>query len=257
MQNLKVTLIQTEQFWEDKTKNLRHFEQHLNTVPKDTSIVVLPEMFHTGFSMNSEELAETMNEEGLNWLKKQAEKHGAAFVASIIIEENNKFYNRMVFVTPEAEVYSYDKRKLFGLGKEDQHYSPGTSNTIVNYKHWKILLQVCYDLRFPEISRNKIDEDGYPLYDAIIYVANWPKKRSSHWRALLQARAIENQCYVVAVNRVGTDANNLDYSGDSCVINPLGEILDHKQDVECVFSEELDRKLVDEVRENLPFLKDT
>jgi predicted amidohydrolase len=256
MQNLKVTLIQTEQFWEDKQKNLKHFEKHLSVISGTPDIIVLPEMFHTGFSMNSESLAETMDGLGLEWLKSQAKKHKAAFVASLIIKEKEKFYNRMVFVSPTGETSTYDKRKLFGLAKEDDHYSAGESNTIVEYKGWKILLQVCYDLRFPELARNHINPDGEPLYDAIFYVANWPEKRSLHWKSLLRARAIENQCYVIAVNRVGKDANDLNYSGDSCIIDPLGDLLVHKSENESILTADIKSSFLFDTRKKLPFLKD-
>lgn len=256
MQDLKVTVVQANQLWEDKAGNLAHFEELLKQVPTDADIIVLPEMFHTGFSMRSAELAEDMSGHGINWLKMQAKHHQAALVASIIIKEGGNFYNRMVFVAPDGSINYYDKRKLFGLANEDQHYTAGKENTIVTYKGWKLLLQVCYDLRFPEIARNELAHDGTPCYDAIVYVANWPEKRSLHWQSLLQARAIENQVYVIAANRVGTDANELNYSGDSSVIHPLGEVLAHYFHEEKVFSTSLSKSMLNDVREKLPFLKD-
>lgn len=256
MQDLKVSLIQTKQFWEDKRKNLAHFDKHLSKISSDTDLIILPEMFHTSFSMHSEELAETMSGEGVTWLKEKARTHNAAIVASLIITENNKFFNRMVFVEPSGKIHTYDKRKLFGLAKEDNHYSPGEKNTVVQYKGWKIALQVCYDLRFPELVRNKVNSNGESDYDIIIYVANWPKKRSVHWKVLLQARAIENQSYVLAVNRVGSDDNGLDYSGDSSVINALGEILAQKSKNEAIIEKTLTSEDLKTTREKLPFLKD-
>ena len=217
MQDLKITLVQTKQFWEDKAANLKHFESHLSQIDQPTDIIILPEMFHTSFTMNAKEMSENMEGEGVLWLKSKAKKYDAAIVASLIIEENSNAFNRMIFVSPDGKIEWYNKRKLFGLAKEDKHYTPGKKNTIVKYKGWKLLLQVCYDLRFPENARNGI-EQGECDYDAIVYVANWPEKRNMHWKLLLQARAIENQCYVVGVNRVGTDANNLSYSGDSCIM---------------------------------------
>jgi predicted amidohydrolase len=256
MQNLNIAIIQTEQFWEDKKANFNHFDSHLQSISGAPDIIVLPEMFHTGFSMNSENLAETMDGFGVQWLKQQSNKYNAAIVASLIIVENGKHFNRMLFVEPNGELSYYDKRKLFGLAKEDQHYTAGVKNTIVVYKGWKLLLQVCYDLRFPELSRNVLSEMGEPMYDAIIFVANWPEKRSLHWKTLLQARAIENQCYVLAANRVGKDANDLNYSGDSSIINPLGEIMIQKSNEEFVLNEEINSLFLKETRKKLPFLKD-
>lgn len=255
MQDLKITLVQTKQFWEDKKANFRHLESHLDQIDQPTDVIVLPEMFHTGFTMNAKSLAENMDGLGVSWLKNQAKQRDTAMVASLIIEENGAFFNRMLFVKPEGEVFSYDKRKLFGLAKEDQHYTPGKENTIVAYKGWNILLQVCYDLRFPENARNKVEGDGY-AYDAIIYVANWPEKRSLHWKVLLQARAIENQCYVVGLNRVGEDANHLAYSGDSCIISPLGDVEQYSSHEEILMFDMFEHEVLEETRKKLPFLKD-
>lgn len=256
MQDLKVALVQTNQFWEDKAANYSHFEAHLKNVAPDTDLIILPEMFNTGFSMNVSVLAEKMDGNAINWLKEKAKKHDAAIVASLIIEENNDFFNRMVFIEPTGEVSHYDKIKLFGIAKENHYYSPGKEKKIISYKGWKILLQVCYDLRFPELARNKINESGKANYDLLLYVANWPEKRNLHWKSLLQARAIENQVYVVAVNRVGTDKNQLSYSGDSSVISPLGEIEKIVEYDEKVINTALNAKKIKETREKLPFLKD-
>ena len=256
MQNLKVILLQTEQFWEEKQENLKHFEKKLSAISGSPDLIVLPEMFHTGFSMNSSKLAETMDGLGMQWLKEQASKYQAAIVASLIIKENERYFNRMVFVEPNGDVQHYDKRKLFGLAKEDHYFSAGKSNTIVTYKGWKIALQVCYDLRFPALVNNQLDEQGVPTFDLIIYVANWPQKRSLHWKTLLQARAIENQCFVVAVNRVGSDANDLDYSGDSSVFNALGDVLAYESGKEALLEVSLTKSSLNEIRSRLPFLKD-
>jgi predicted amidohydrolase len=255
MQDLKITLVQTNQFWEDKKANLKHFESHLEQIDQPTDIIVFPEMFNTGFTMNSKALAEKMDGASVSWLKKQAKTKEAAMVASLIIEDNGSFFNRMLFVTPKGEVEMYDKRKLFGLAKEDEHYTPGNENNIVAYKGWKILLQVCYDLRFPENARNRV-KNGHYDYDAIIYVANWPEKRSLHWKVLLQARAIENQCYVVGLNRVGEDAKHISYSGDSCIISPLGEVEQHAAHEEILLNDMFECEALEQTREKLPFLKD-
>lgn len=255
MQDLKLTLVQTNQFWEDKEANLKHMGSHIDQIDQPTDVIVLPEMFNTGFTMNAKPLAEKMDGPSVMWLKNQAKKKGAAVVASMVIEDKGAFFNRMLFVSPDEVVQSYDKRKLFGLAKEDEHYAPGKENTIVSYKGWKILLQVCYDLRFPENARNKVIKDEYD-YDAIIYVANWPEKRSLHWKVLLQARAIENQCYVVGLNRVGEDANKLSYSGDSCIISPLGQVEQYSSHEEILINDMFEYETLEQTRKKLPFLKD-
>ncbi len=255
MQDLKVTLIQANQEWEDKDANLTHFNKILNEVDGPTDLIVLPEMFQTAFTMNAEEMAETMDGSSMTWLKQKSREKEAAIVASLIIEEEGNYCNRMVFVTPDLNVRQYDKRKLFTLAKEDKHFTAGKENTIVEYKGWKILLQVCYDLRFPEVARNKV-VNGVFDYDAIVYVANWPEKRSLHWKVLLQARAIENQCYVLGVNRVGEDANGLSYSGDSCLISPIGAIEQFHAFDEIIMSDLLEAEALNETRSKLPFLQD-
>jgi omega-amidase len=256
MQNLTVTLIQTNQHWEDKKKNLTHFEAHLAELSQQTDIIIFPEMFHTGFTMSAREMAEDMDGLGISWLKQVAQKYDCAVVASLIIKESVNYFNRMVFITPDGAIQYYDKRKLFTLANEHVHYAAGDSNVIVKYKGWKILLQICYDLRFPEQCRNRVKDNGEFLYDLLLYVANWPERRSHHWRTLLAARAIENQCYVAAVNRVGTDANQLNYVGDSMVINALGELLLYEQHEEKVASTQLDAAALIDVRGKLAFLKD-
>lgn len=256
MQDLKVTLVQTSQAWEDKMANIKNYEEQLARIKEPTDLILLPEMFHTSFSMNAMELAEKMDGKGVQWLKKQAAKFKSAFATSLIIEEEGKYFNRMVFVKPNGTLSTYDKRKLFGMAKEDQHFSPGLKNTIVTYKGWKILLQVCYDLRFPELCRNKMNDSRETQYDLLLYVANWPEKRSMHWKALLPARAIENQCFVAAVNRVGVDGNNHAYSGDSMVINPLGTITATKSHSDVVITQTLKASELSETHKKMPFLKD-
>lgn len=255
MQDLKVTLIQVNQEWEDKEVNLTHFNNMFSEIDNPTDVIVLPEMFQTAFTMNVETMTETMDGTSLSWLKQKSREKDAAIIASLIIEEDGNYYNRMVFVTPDLQVRHYDKRKLFTLAKEDKHYTAGKENTIVEYKGWKLLLQVCYDLRFPEVARNKVLDGAYD-YDAIVYVANWPEKRSLHWKVLLQARAIENQCYVIGVNRVGEDANALNYSGDSCLISPIGEIEQYHAYDEIIMSDMLEAEALEETRSKLPFLQD-
>ena len=257
MQDLKVTLIQTTQFWEDKAKNLAHFEGLFSEI-EETDLILLPEMFQTGFTMNATDLAEEMSSSySLRWLLARAQEKNAAIYTSLIIEENNLFYNRGVFVQPDGTVHFYNKRKLFGMANEHSYYTAGTREQIVNWRNWKLNLQICYDLRFPEIVRNS-HINGQPKYDAILYVANWPERRSHHWKTLLCARAIENQSYVLGVNRVGTDANNLTYSGDSSAFNLLGEEIAHltPSAIQTKTIQLSAEKLTD-LRQKLPFLKDS
>jgi predicted amidohydrolase len=256
MRNLKVALVQANQTWEDKAKNLTHFDDLIASI-ESVDLILLPEMFQTAFSMNVEALAESENDStSLNWLKMISLKKSAAIYTSMIMEENGSFYNRGVFVKPSGEVITYNKRKLFGLAGEDNFFTPGDKAVIVDFEGWKFNLQICYDLRFPEMARNRIAPNGSPIYDVLLYVANWPEKRSAHWKALLTARAIENQCYTIGLNRVGKDGKGLTYSGDSMLIDPLGEKTECSPNQEEVLVLELKRYKLTEVRQELPFLKD-
>lgn len=256
MQDLKVALIQVDQVWENKNANYSLYESCFQRI-ESSDLVVLPEMFHTGFSMSVNLLAEDWgNSEGINFLKKWSTKLNSAIYTSLIIRENAKFYNRGVFVYPNGSVNYYDKRKSFGLGGEDKFYTAGNKEVIVEWRGWKINLQICYDLRFPELIRNRIEKDS-AAYDLILYVANWPEKRIAHWDTLLQARAIENQCYVIGVNRVGTDGNELIYSGGSLAVSPIGKkLLTFTKNQESFNRVMLSKIKLDEIRTNLPFLKD-
>jgi predicted amidohydrolase len=202
MQDLRVVLVQADQLWEDKEGNFRNYNRLFGDI-EGVDLIVLPEMFHTGFSMNPSVLAETMDDSsGLIWLKMKAKEKNCALYTSLIISDKGNYYNRGVFVYPTGEVSTYDKRKCFGLAGEDKVFTAGQKQAIVEFRGWKIQLQICYDLRFPEISRNKINSNLSPNYDVLVYVANWPEKRRIHWQTLLTARAIENQSYVIGVNRV-------------------------------------------------------
>lgn len=255
MQDLRITTVQANQIWEDKKENLANYERLLTEI-EPSDLIIFPEMFHTGFSMNVESLAETMgNSLGLDWLKNCAKTKKCAVYTSLIIEENGLFFNRGVFIEPSGKLSIYDKRKCFSLAHEDDFFTAGQNEVIVPYKSWKIQLQICYDLRFPEIVRNRMEEN-VPAYDVILYVANWPKKRAEHWKALLKARAIENQCYVVGVNRVGTDGKGLEYSGDSSCFNALGELGFNSNFVEEIQQHTLAMKDLTEIRKTIPFLKD-
>jgi predicted amidohydrolase len=192
----------------------------------------------------------------IKWLKDLASKKNAAIYTSMIVRENGQFFNRGLFVEPNGTITAYDKRKTFGLAGEDLTYSAGTEERIVHFKGWNLQLQICYDLRFPEIVRNRIAPNQSPAYDVILYIANWPARRNEHWKALLKARAIENQSYVVGVNRVGEDANGLSYSGDSQVLDALGSVNFCEAGNEEVKIVTLLNENLNSTRELLPFLKD-
>lgn len=239
--NLTVTIIQTDLTWENKPKNLTHFSEKIDAISTKTDLIILPEMFSTGFSMNAKNLAETMQGETMAWLKQQANKKNAVLVASFIVKENNKYFNRLIWMQPNGEHYYYDKKHLFTMAGEHKSFSAGSHRLVVHYKGWRICPLICYDLRFPVWSRN-ISFDASKTnneFDCLIYIASWPKTRISHWDKLLEARAIENQCYVVGVNRIGIDENKLVYSGNSAVINPKGEkistTLPNIESVETIF----------------------
>lgn len=217
MSVIRVALIQSELVWQDSLANQRYFEQQFRQHPT-VQLFVLPEMFNSGFSMDSTRIAETMEGLTVQWMRQQAKLTGAAICGSAAIAEQGHIFNRFLFVTPDGSVQCYDKRHLFRMGAEQQHYKAGTERVIVSYLGFRFCLQVCYDLRFPVFARNQQD------YDALIYVANWPEPRRSVWRTLLQARAIENQAYVLGCNRIGSDANGLNYSGDSLFVDYLGQI---------------------------------
>lgn len=257
MQDLKVTLVQTEQFWENKEQNLAHFESILSSI-SDTDLILLPEMFHTGFSMNAAFLAEdSQHSEGINWLKNQSKKTNAAIYTSLIIKDKDEYKNRGVFVEPSGQISIYDKVHLFSLAKEDEVYTPGKEKTIVTFRNWKIALQICYDLRFPELARNRFDLQTGFEYDCLLYVANWPERRITHWETLLPARAIENQVYVVGVNRVGTDGKNIQYNGSSMAIDALGTKIGTFEPNENNWKTIiLNKSNLDETRSQLAFLKD-
>ena len=251
MQDLKVTLVQADQIWENKEANFENYTRLLQGA--ETDLILFPEMFQTGFSMNTDSQKESFKDsKSLEWLKELANDKNAAIYTSLMIEDNTKVFNRGVFVYPDGKVSTYDKRKSFCLAGEDKYFSSGTSETIVNYLGWNIQLQICYDLRFPEIVRNRILPNQSNAYDVILYVANWPSKRASHWNTLLNARAIENQCFVFGVNRVGVDQKNHHYNGDSQLISPLGEVNKLNNDTECVKTLVLKATDVQEIREMLP-----
>lgn len=255
MSNLTITIIQTALHWEDKAANLAMFESKINSIKDKTEIVVLPEMFSTGFSMKPELLAETMDGDTVQWMKRIAAEKKVILTGSIIAKEGDDHFNRLIWMLPNGQYGVYDKRHRFAYAGEDQHYTAGSKRLIASVKGWKINLLVCYDLRFPVWARQQSTDNGLE-YDLLIYVANWPERRSHAWKTLLQARAIENQSYVVGVNRVGNDGNTIYHSGDSMIIDPLGEALYHKKEEEDIFTITLDKEHLNTVREKFPFWKD-
>ncbi len=256
MQPLTISIIQTSLVWENKAANLAMLLQKIKAIPQGTELVVLPEMFSTGFSMQPERLAEKMDGDTVTWMKNIAAEQKIIITGSTIIEAENNYYNRLLWMMPNGQYGYYDKRHLFGFAKENDHYTAGNKRLITQVKGWKINMQVCYDLRFPVWARQAANNAGEPEFDMIIYVANWPERRSHAWKTLLTARAIENQCYVIGVNRTGTDGNNIYHSGDSMIIDPLGETLYHKADAEDIFTITLQKEALEEVRRRFPFLKD-
>lgn len=246
---MKTALIQAPLIWENPKANRNYFEEKINSI-QEADLIVLPEMFTTGFTMNPYAVAETMEGETLLWLKHWAKNKQAAITGSLIIFENDIYYNRLVFVFPSGEVQCYDKRHLFSLAGEEKIYTSGQQKLIVEYKGWKICPLICYDLRFPVFSRN-VDN-----YDLLLYVANWPKLRINAWDILLKARSVENMCYTVGVNRIGRDESNHEYVGHSQVIDFLGNTMLEPQETEGIFIVNLDKNQMLETRKKLAFLDD-
>lgn len=247
---MKIALVQTSLSWENPVENRSHLLQKISGFMQDVDLIVLPEMFASGFTMNPKTVAETMEGETVLWMQHLAKAKNAAITGSLVIEENGNFYNRLLFVYPTGDIKWYDKRHLFTLAGEDQFYTNGKERLIVEYKGFRICPLVCYDLRFPVFSRNTED------YDLLLYVANWPKLRVNAWDILLKARAVENMSYAIGVNRIGTDANNHEYVGHSQAVDFLGNYLIEPQEAEGVFIVELDKEKLLETRTKLAFLND-
>ncbi len=245
---LKIGAIQADLVWQNPSKNKAEFERLLpNLVTQNVDLVVLPEMFTTGFTMQVEQFAEDMQGSAVQWLQNCAKTYGFLLTGSLIIKENGQFFNRQVFAFPSGELQCYDKRHLFRMGGEDKHYTAGKQRVVVSCKGWRILPQICYDLRFPAWSRNRND------YDVLLYIANFPTPRRQVWNTLLSARAIENQCYVVGCNRIGVDGNDLPHSGDTQIISPKGEILAKApQNTPTSLLATLDKSELDSFREKFP-----
>jgi omega-amidase len=248
---MKISIIQPDLVWEDKSSNFQNLANLISPLFKKTDIVILPEMFNTGFSMSPEKLCESAEGETLNWMQDIARKGNFGLCGSYIVKENRKFFNRWIFVTPANKYWYYNKRHLFTMAGEDKFFSPGEKRLVLNFRDVRISPYVCYDLRFPVWSRNRND------YDLIIYAANWPESRRDVWITLLKARAIENQCFVAGANRIGNDGSGITYCGDSMIINPLGEaIATSKPNSECSITKEISMLQLSDFRKKFPVLND-
>lgn len=246
-QNLKTTIIQTNLHWQNIDANLEKFEEKIKSISEETDLIILPEMFSTGFTMNASNNADEMNGKALKAMQSWAKQKNSAICGSTIIKENENYFNRLFFVIPDGSYQHYDKRHLFRMANEHEHYSMGNEKLIVEYKGWKIRPLICYDLRFPVWSRNVNNE-----YDLLIYVANWPAPRSTAWQTLLKARAAENLSYCIGVNRVGKDENDFHYSGNSAIIDFRGDVIYENINEEIIQTETLNKNLLDEFRLKFP-----
>ena len=267
MSTLTISIIQADLHWEDAEANLSMFEELISGIGK-TEVIVLPEMFSTGFSMNPVRLAERMDGNTVAWMKRMAMEKRAVITGSVIIEDEGRYVNRMIWMLPDGQFGYYDKRHLFAFAGEHEHYTAGNRRLIAQVKGWRLNLQVCYDLRFPVWARQHplsksglsksplLERGGGAEYDVLVYVANWPERRSHAWKTLLQARAIENQCYVIGVNRVGKDGNDIYHSGDSMIVDPMGEVMFTKAHEAFTHTVVLEKQQLQEIREKLPFLRD-
>lgn len=248
---LKVSLVQTSTYWENAKANLASLNSKLDQLEKDTDLVLLPEMFSTGFSVGKEGIAEKMDGQTVNWMLDKASEKNCLLMGSVLIEDNKNYFNRLIAAFPDGRLFHYDKRHLFSYAGEDKIFAKGTKRLVFSYKGFKICPLICYDLRFPVWARN--DEN----YDILIYVANWPSPRIKAWDTLLKARSIENLCYTIGLNRVGDDNNKLNYPGHSAVYDPFGECLlffeEHEENIKSI---RLEKSAVDTVRNKFSFLDD-
>jgi predicted amidohydrolase len=249
---MRLSILQSALQWEAPAANRDMFARKIQSLYGNTDLIVLPEMFTTGFSMNAAALAEPMEGPTVDWMAQQARLSGAAVTGSFICKENDLFYNRLVWMQPDGHFRTYDKRHLFGLADEHLHYQSGNQRLLVQWLGWTICPFICYDLRFPEWIRQPKDQ----YYDLLLFVANWPVARAHHWRSLLTARAIENQCYLAAVNICGVDGKGLEYSGDSSILDFTGQSRCQISGSEGVFTTELDLEPMHAFRKRLPFLED-
>ncbi|MCK9481082.1 MAG: amidohydrolase [Bacteroidia bacterium] len=250
MQSLKLAIIQSDIVWEDVESNLTHFADLLETVKVDTDLIMLPEMFTTGFSMNVKALAVHSVSMGLPWMQEKAKEHCCVIAGSMMVEDSGKFFNRLFYVFPDGTHAHYDKKHLFSMGNEQEYFHAGTEPVIVEVKGWRIKPLVCYDVRFPSWCRNRED------YDLLTFHASFPERRIHHWDILLQARAVENLCYVAAVNRVGADAFGIEHNGSSQILEPDGTIIKMNKGEEVVLYATLSKNKLLETRQKFPFLQD-
>ncbi|MBT0811078.1 amidohydrolase [Litoribacter ruber] len=253
--NLKIALIQSDLYWKNKAANMAMFEEKIWSIQEDVDLIVLPEMFTTGFSMDAVELGEPMNLQATKWMKQMAAQTKAVITGSVIIKDNGNYYNRLLWVTPEGVISQYDKRHLFGMAGEDEHFSAGKENIIVELKGWKFLPQICYDLRFPVWNRNYL-VGGKPAFDVIFFIASWPAPRVNAWDVLLQARAMENVCYSFGVNRIGIDGNDVPYVGHTGAYTFKGEpicFLDDREEISIIT---LEKEPLLAFRKKFPALED-
>ena len=257
---LTVATIQADLVWEDKAANLDRFQEKIEALSSEVELVILPEMFTTGFSMSPQTLAETADGETIAWMKQLSQDRNIVIVGSMIAKENDAYFNRLICMLPTGSYGIYDKRHLFSFAGEENHYSAGNKRLIASIKGWKLNLQICYDLRFPVWARQQMKvsekEEIVPEYDMLVYVANWPERRIHAWRTLLCARAIENQSYVIGVNRVGNDGNGIYHNGSTMIIGPLGEVLYHAVDEEDICEMTLSKEELKDIRNKFSFLKD-
>lgn len=256
MQDLTISLLQTPLHWHQPDANRAHFEELIWQLPEEVELIALPEMFTTGFTMQAKEHAEPMNSTSFRWLKQVAAQAKAVVTGSFIVREGTNYYNRLIWMEPDGNWASYDKRHLFRMANEDQHYSPGRERLIREWKGWRICPLICYDLRFPVWSRNLMQEDGSLAYDLLLYVANWPQARVSAWDALLQARAIENLCYCAGLNRTGTDDNGIAYNGSSGIYDFKGNTLAHSREEEAILTITLSAGDLSDYRKKFPAQQD-
>ena len=245
---LSFTLIQADLAPHGKEDNLSYFEKLMQTIEKDTDFIILPELFTREYSTDIRNTAETMDGRTVHWMMEQAQSKQANIIGSIAVKEGDKFFNRLIYAQADGKIHYYDKRHLFRMVDEHKILNEGKEKIIVDYRGWKICPLVCYDLRFPVWSRKQSRDE----YDMLIYVANWPQSRSYHWKSLLIARAIENQSYVIGVNRCGTDVNNIYFSGDSMVVDPRGKVLCDLGDGEKVITQTVSKSAVEEYRRDFP-----
>lgn len=248
--DLKLALVQFQPEWEAPDNSRHKLDALFEGIDLDVDVIILPEAFSTGFSMNAEKMAEPMNGNTVNWMKQVAERKNTVMCGSLFIEEDGRYYNRFVWIEPNGKLTTYDKRHLFSIGAENKNYSSGNRQVIIEYKGWRIFPQICYDLRFPVWSRNVFN------YDLLINVASWPAPRYEVWQTLLKARAIENQCYVAAVNRVGVDGNNVAHRGDSMLIDAKGKVLQDARNAQEIFYQTLSLNSLKEFRSKFDTLSD-